>query len=312
MKKPEHEIILERTVQAGAGDIFAAFTIPSLLNRWMTRHAESELRVGGAYRYELDGPEGAVFVHKGKFLVLEPGARLRQTFAVESDEENPYTDEFIELSLLPVSSGRTRIRFVNAWNGPGMDDESLAAVTAAWEGWLDQLEKFLALVAAHEGDEEAEDQRGAGRAVLKIVRTFDASPARVFDAWVNLEIAGRWLFFSDGERVAFSLEAQEGGGWVIAERRDGVEYRASGHYLAVDRPRHLAFTYAMPQFSPNSDTIAVTFAAAGQMTLMSFEESGPDIEEELRQTMPGAAGGSEAGWNAMFDTLAQVLGAPGK
>ena len=307
MAEPEHSISFERSIHAGAGDVFAAWTLPELLNRWMTKRADSSPKVGGNYRYEVDGPEGSTIVHRGVFLALEPAALIRQSFEVESEEENPYENEFLELKLTPLSSGRTTILFTNGWDGPAMDEESAAAVREAWHAWFDQLEKFLALVALHAGPEPGEQDALARPTALKIVRTFEASPERLFDAWVKEDIAARWLFFSEGERTACVLGGTTGERWLISDRRDGVDYTATGTYLRVERPRRLEFTFAMPHFSPNSDRIAVDFAAAGALTLMSFVQSGPDIEEELRQVVPGAVGGSEAGWNAMFDMLAKAL-----
>jgi len=309
MKTAEHEIVVERTVHAGAGDIFAAFTLPELLNRWMTNHAEADLKVGGTYRYELGGPGGETFVHKGQYLTLEPGVLVRQTFVVESEDENPYTDETLELRLKPLSSGRTALRFTNAWNGPAMDEESFEAVRETWEAWFDQLEKFMALVALHAAEGEADETHAEKRVGLTIVRSFDATPEQVFDAWLNPALASQWLFASGGAPTACDLPARVGESWRISEVRDGVEYTATGIYRVVHAPHYLEFTFGMPLASPNFDLIRVQFAAAGALTLMNFEQLGPDIEEELRQVVPGAAGGSEGGWNAMFDTLSKVLDA---
>ncbi|RYZ97646.1 MAG: SRPBCC domain-containing protein, partial [Proteobacteria bacterium] len=79
--------------------------------------------------------------------------------------------------------------------------------------------------------------------------------------------------------------------------------RAEGRYVALDRPRHLSFTFAMPQFSPNHDEITVDLYQSGEFTLLNFTQSGPDIAEELRQLAPGAPSASEAGWQLMFDAL---------
>ncbi|RYZ98760.1 MAG: hypothetical protein EOP11_20255, partial [Proteobacteria bacterium] len=92
-------ISFQRTIGASAETIYAAWTTPSLIEGWMASHAENALKVGGSYRYEIPGPEGSAFVHQGIFLALEPGRLVRQSFAIESEEENPFEKEFIELRL---------------------------------------------------------------------------------------------------------------------------------------------------------------------------------------------------------------------
>ncbi|RYZ96060.1 MAG: hypothetical protein EOP11_24000, partial [Proteobacteria bacterium] len=68
-----------RIVGASAAAIYDAWTNPSSLERWMAEKALNELCVGGSYRYEIPGPDGTTFIHRGVFLALEPAALLRQS-----------------------------------------------------------------------------------------------------------------------------------------------------------------------------------------------------------------------------------------
>jgi uncharacterized protein YndB with AHSA1/START domain len=144
---------------------------------------------------------------------------------------------------------------------------------------------------------------------LRMTRSFEASPERVFAAWVNPETVRRWLFASPvDESYTAALDVRVGGAWSITARRHGVDYTASGEYLEIDPPRRLVFTFAMLQFSPNSDRITVEIAPSGAGCVLTFTQEGVDIADELRQLPEGAEGGSESGWGWMFEALAAVLG----
>jgi uncharacterized protein YndB with AHSA1/START domain len=149
---------------------------------------------------------------------------------------------------------------------------------------------------------------GGPERFLRMTRQFDATPERVFDAWTNPDLVGRWLFTSPAdEAYTAQLDARVGSTWTISARREGVDYTASGEYLEVDRPRRLVFTFAMLQFSPNSDRITVEFAPSGSGCLMTFTQEGIDIAAELGQLPEGAEGGSEQGWRLMFLGLEVLL-----
>ena len=99
---------------------------------------------------------------------------------------------------------------------------------------------------------------------LRMSRRLDASPERVFDAWVDPKVAAKWLFTSPtSESHSTELDVRVGGGWTIIDRRDGVDYRAIGEYLEIDRPRRLVFTFGMPQFAEGFARVAVEIAADG-------------------------------------------------
>lgn len=143
---------------------------------------------------------------------------------------------------------------------------------------------------------------------LRMTRRFDAAPERVFAAWLEPELVSKWLFTGPtSEDHGVELDAQVGGRWSITDRREGVDYTASGEYLEIDPPRRLVFTFAMPQFSPNQDTIALDFAPDGAGCLMTFTQSGVDISQEIKQLASEETGGSETGWGWMFIGLDQVL-----
>jgi uncharacterized protein YndB with AHSA1/START domain len=139
----------------------------------------------------------------------------------------------------------------------------------------------------------------ATTSVLRMSRRFDASPQRLFDAWTDPALVARWLFTGpDSERHAADLDVRVGGRWTITDRRDGVDYTATGAYLAVEPPHRLVFTFGMPQFSPEFARVIVEIAADGAGAIMTLsQESLP----------PAHVRATEDGWSKMFDGLAQLL-----
>lgn len=140
---------------------------------------------------------------------------------------------------------------------------------------------------------------------LQITRKLAGSPEQVFDALTNPAVMSKWMYTEPD--TIYDLDLRVGGQWSIINRRDGVEYRACGLYLAVERPHRLVYIFGMPQFSPNYDLITIAITTDGDGSLLSFTHSGVDIAEELRQLVPGETSGSEQGWAMGFDALAVLF-----
>jgi uncharacterized protein YndB with AHSA1/START domain len=137
--------------------------------------------------------------------------------------------------------------------------------------------------------------------LLRITRRFDASPERVFDAWIDPETARQWLFASpdqDPKARRVELDARVGGKWLMTNQCEGMELEGIGEYLEIDRPRRLVFTFAIPQFGPGVDRIVVEIAPDGQGCILS-------LTHELLP--PEFHSATESGWGKMFTTLDAIL-----
>jgi uncharacterized protein YndB with AHSA1/START domain len=135
---------------------------------------------------------------------------------------------------------------------------------------------------------------------LRITRRFAASPERVFDAWLDPEMARKWLFGSlethPGRRV--EIDARVGGTWRMTNLCEGMELEGVGEYLEIDRPRRLAFTFAIPAFGPHVDRIVVEIAPDGAGCRLTLTHEQLPLEFHDATT---------SGWGKMFDGLDAVL-----
>jgi uncharacterized protein YndB with AHSA1/START domain len=80
---------------------------------------------------------------------------------------------------------------------------------------------------------------------IRVARRFRAPPERVFRAWLEPDVAGRWLFATAAQPMAdVDIDPRVGGAFRFAERGDGGAAHA-GRYVEIVPPRRLAFTLAL-------------------------------------------------------------------
>jgi uncharacterized protein YndB with AHSA1/START domain len=136
--------------------------------------------------------------------------------------------------------------------------------------------------------------------VLQVSRHFEASPERVFDAWLDPATAGKWLFATPtGKMVRLEIDARPGGSFVIVEQRDGEDVEHQGEYVEVDRPSRLVFTFAVPKYSPLVTEVELAILPAGSGCELTLTHEG--VLEEW-------AASTEEGWRGILEGLGASLG----
>lgn len=140
--------------------------------------------------------------------------------------------------------------------------------------------------------------------VLRIVRRFDASPERVFDAWLDPATAARWLFATPGgTMLRTDIDARVGGGFRITEQRDAGEAEHHGRYLALDRPHRIVFDFwADPDDAHDPARIAIDITpTAGGCELV--------LVQHLPARYADYAERTRHGWTTLLANLARTLDA---
>lgn len=137
--------------------------------------------------------------------------------------------------------------------------------------------------------------------ILTIRRAFAASPARVFDAWLDPQDAARFLFATpDGEMLACEIDPRVGGRGLIVERRADGDARHRMRFEAIERPHRLVFLFAADPAGEGEwtrVTIEIAPAATG-CTLTLTHEMDPawaSYEEQTRQ-----------GWTMILESLGRI------
>ena len=142
---------------------------------------------------------------------------------------------------------------------------------------------------------------------LTIVRTLDAPPELVFEAWTSAEHARRWWYPRQGGQdfacVAFVMDFRVGGAYRYCIRSpEGQETWAHGTFREIVANRRLEFTFQWewsPQVSDET-LIAVTFEPQGRAgTRLTFTQA-PFASAAMRD-------GHEGGWGAVLDRLAEDI-----
>ena len=137
-------------------------------------------------------------------------------------------------------------------------------------------------------------------ATVRVTHRYDASPERVFDAWLDPAVAGRFLFATPtGQMIRAETDPRVGGRFTFTERRpDMGDVEHTGSYLQIDRPRRLVFDFAVPVYEPTLTKITVDFAPDGGGCRLTLTHEGV-FEDYVKQT--------EGGWGMILDGLERAL-----
>ena len=106
----DREIVLTRVFDAPRQLVFDAISKPELLKRWFGPHGHSlvvcevDFRVGGAWRFVLEGPDGRNMGMSGVYQEIVPGERTVHTEAFDD-----YPGDSVVTTVLTEHEGKTTL-----------------------------------------------------------------------------------------------------------------------------------------------------------------------------------------------------------
>jgi len=136
-------LTLKRRIKAPPAKVFAAWTDPEKVKRWMgpgeTKAvlAECDARSGGRYRWLMRSPEGGEYEVGGAYREVVPNEKLVFTWAWKS---SPEQESLVTVTLKPDGDGT----LLTVMHEQFADENSRNQHQNGWNGALDKMERLFA------------------------------------------------------------------------------------------------------------------------------------------------------------------------
>jgi uncharacterized protein YndB with AHSA1/START domain len=142
---PTHSITIIRELPIAIERVYAAWTNHTDMELWLGK-VTADVHVGGHYRFEILADDSKINVYTGTYLLVDYEKRIVQSFLAGETNflgTETYFDEFIEVGFVGLGTSRTKVTFINGWNGDDISTDFRSIARDAWDGWLDRMEQAL-------------------------------------------------------------------------------------------------------------------------------------------------------------------------
>jgi uncharacterized protein YndB with AHSA1/START domain len=243
---PERTLVTTRVFDAPPDRVFKAWTDPKQLARWFPPEGltapvcELDVRVGGAIRIDMKGPEGEpfngqLFRGRGVYREVVPNKRLAFTFQPEMGE-----GQAIPTVLMTVDfedqAGKTKLTIRQTLDTVAQYEEMVKQGMA--EGLAESLGKLAGVLSGRSTD------RGvtvSGRR-LTLTRVYNAPRELVWTAYTDPQHIVKWAFAKDWETPFSENDLRPGGAFRTGmhpadHSEEGFVFE--GTYREVVKPERL-------------------------------------------------------------------------
>jgi uncharacterized protein YndB with AHSA1/START domain len=151
-RKSSRELVVTRMFNASAHIVFDPWTRPEFLKRWWAPKSlgvslfecESDLRVGGTYRYAFGRDPNKPEVFSGRYVEVSPPSRLVLT---QLYERMAHLGEAMVTASFEQSEGRTRLTLHQLFPSEEALEGAIASgMEHGMRETLDQLDALVALL----------------------------------------------------------------------------------------------------------------------------------------------------------------------
>lgn len=138
---------------------------------------------------------------------------------------------------------------------------------------------------------------------VKVVKDFNVSAEKVFDAWLNPTTLNRWMFgpdVRDEEVLKLETDPRKGGSFSFVVRRGEEVINHLGTYLELDRPRRLVFTWGIESESEDESVVSIDIVSTKNGCRLT-------LAHQLDPKWTEYADRTEEGWSMMLGKLQEVF-----
>lgn len=150
----QHELVLERTINAPPEKLFRCWTDPELMKQWFVpkpwtiASVETELRPGGKSCVTMRSPDGKEFPNRGIYLEVVPNKKLVFTDAYTSawvPSEKPFMTAIVTFEDLGAGKTKYTAR-ARHWTAADKEAHEKMGFHQGWGACADQLAELAARI----------------------------------------------------------------------------------------------------------------------------------------------------------------------
>ncbi|PTY05161.1 ATPase [Opitutaceae bacterium EW11] len=133
-----------------------------------------------------------------------------------------------------------------------------------------------------------------------VQRQFPVPAERVYDAWLDPNLLGRWMFgpnVRDEKIVRLSIAPRVGGRFSFVVDRGGREIDHVGEYLEMERPRRLVFSWATSDDLSEVSRVILEIEALEAKCVVT-------LTHEMNPKWAAFTDKAAGSWKQMLDVLA--------
>jgi uncharacterized protein YndB with AHSA1/START domain len=135
----------------------------------------------------------------------------------------------------------------------------------------------------------------AAPVAVVVRRRIAASPAELFDAWLDPQALAIWMRPSGIRRTTATSDARVGGRYEILMEGEQTTHPHHGVYRLIDRPRRLVFTWISNATEGRETLVTVDFQPHGELT---------EVVVTHERLPEGASASHTEGWTSALARLA--------
>jgi uncharacterized protein YndB with AHSA1/START domain len=262
--KTERHVTITRIFDAPRELVFKAWTDPAHMAAWWGPKGftnpvcDMDVRIGGAIRIVMRGPNGVEYPMTGDFREIIPPERLVFMCVARDAQENPLLESLTTVTFEDLG-GKTKLTMdAHAIGIAPIAPQMLAGMEIGWTQSIDRLGDLVAVMKEDAFDRE-----------IVSTRVFNFPRELVFEAWSDPVHLARWWGPKGFTNTFHEFDMKPGGVWrFIMHGPNGADYQSECRFIEIVSPERIVLEHV----SPPRFRVTATFEDFFGMTLLTFRQ----------------------------------------